>query len=553
MEETTLPSSPQVRSEEVESALVKAACALTAHLDIRGVCEALLDAASDVFGAVATWVMLYDESGRWLRTTVARGAGSVAFSDLVVPRGTGLEGVVSSSRHIVFVPDVTAEQRWRDPARVHASGLQSVFAVPLVHKDNVLGLVGLDSPRFTAEHPPGAKDIERLEALAAQAAIAVVNARLYDTSEKDRRHLQALLDEHERLQQHVSHLREEVLVAGSFGEIVGESPAFTTVLEQAALVAQGDTTALLLGETGTGKELVARFIHDRSPRAQAPFVAVNCAALPEALVESELFGHEKGAFTGAIAAKMGKFQIAHRGTLFLDEIGDLPPEAQAKLLRVLQDSLVQRVGGTSAIHVDVRVIAATNHQLEQEVAAGRFRSDLYYRLSVFPLRIPPLRERPEDIETLARYFVQRPAARLRRAIRDISDDALECLARYEWPGNVRELQNVIERAIILSRGEVVEAAAITLPVGVADVCAERAPKPLKPLTLAEADRRAIVAALDATGWRVSGRGGAAEVLGLKPTTLHAKMKKLGVRRGPPRKSIAGTESANPSSDVRDIS
>jgi formate hydrogenlyase transcriptional activator len=350
---------------------------------------------------------------------------------------------------------------------------------------------------------------------------------LYEASERDRRSLKALLQERQRLRRHVSHLRQEILVTGEFGDILGESAAFKAVLEEAALVAPGDTTALILGETGTGKELLARFIHERSARAQGPFVAVNCAALPEALVESELFGHERGAFTGAIARKAGKFEVAHHGTLFLDEIGDLPAEAQAKLLRVLQDGLVHRVGSTSAIRVDVRVIAATNHDLAAAMTKGQFRDDLYFRLHVFPLRIPPLRERRMDVPALAAYFVRRAAEKLKRPAATLSERALARLSQYDWPGNVRELQNVIERAVILTSGAIVEEAAIALmpSSGASHEGALPAPG-----TIADAERRAIRSALAASNWHISGSGGAAEILGLKPTTLHARMKKLGIRR-----------------------
>jgi formate hydrogenlyase transcriptional activator len=516
---------------DVEQAFIEAARAVTSRLDVAGVCGAVLDAVADVFGATSGWILLYDESDRVLRTMSSRGPGSEAFRDVALPPDVGILGLAFRSRQVVFVPDAMADDRWYDPARVHASRLRSVFTVPLLYKGKALGVVGLDSPRFGADRPPAPTDIERLEAFAAQAAIAVANARLYDASERDRRRLRTLLQERQHLRQQVSHLQGEVLVAGAFGDILGSSRVFADALQQATLVAPGDTTVLLLGETGTGKELLARFIHDRSARAKGPFVAVNCAALPEALVESELFGHEKGAFTGAAGRKAGKFEVAHRGTLFLDEIGDLPLEAQAKLLRVLQDGQVQRVGSTTAVQVDVRVIAATNQDLEAAMLLGRFRSDLYYRLSVFPIRIPPLRERREDIGLLARHFVRRFAAKLRRGVCDIADDAMSRLRDYDWPGNVRELQNVIERAVILSSGPTVEARV----VGVAETgsALQGAGGPARLPTLAEAETRAILAALEAAGWRISGRGGAADLLGLKPTTLHAKMKKLGIRR-PPR-------------------
>ncbi len=514
------------RSGQIESALVRAARALTARLDTDGVCRAILDAVENVFGADAGWILLYDAPSRQLRTVSWRGRGSDAFRDLAIASDAGILGLAFSTRKVVFVPDVKHDDRWFDVPRVHAAELQSVFAVPLVWNDNVLGVLGLDSPRFSADQPPDQTDITYLEALAAQAAIAITNARLFDASEEDRRRLRSLLEERQRLRHHVTHLEAEVRASGAFHQIIGDSQALKGVLEHAILAAPADTTILLLGETGSGKELLARFIHERSGRARGPFVAVNCAALPEALVESELFGHERGAFTGALARKPGKFEIAHRGTLFLDEIGDLPAEAQAKLLRVLQDQEVQRVGSTQPTRVDVRVVAATNQDLERAIGAHTFRADLYYRLSVFPLCIPPLRERPEDIPVLARYFVRHFGAKLRRNLTDITEAALRRLQAYDWPGNVRELQNVIERAIILTRGGPVEVDAIVIHAE------SRSSERVRPgvMSLADAERLAIVHALETSKWRVSGVGGAAALLDLKPTTLQAKMKKLGIHR-----------------------
>ncbi|HXC78233.1 MAG TPA: sigma 54-interacting transcriptional regulator, partial [Candidatus Acidoferrum sp.] len=389
-----LPSTSRDRRPgEVEEALVKAARTLTSHLDVDGACGAVLDAVENVFGATSSWILLYDTGIRQLRTVCSRGRGSDVFSNLAISPDVGILGLAFTSRHVVFVPNVKDDDRWFDAPRVHEAPLQSVFMVPLMSGSDALGVVGLDSPCFDADRPPDHTDIARLEALAAQAAIAISNARLYSASEEDRRRLRSLLQEQQRLRSHVTHLEEHVKVTGAFKEIVGESSALKGAVTQAALAAPGDTTILLLGETGSGKELLARFIHERSSRSKGPFVPVNCAALPEALVESELFGHERGAFTGAIARKPGKFEIAHRGTIFLDEVGDLPKEAQAKLLRVLQDRQVQRVGSTHPLEVDVRVVAATNQDLERAIGTRQFRQDLYYRLSVFPIRIPPLRER----------------------------------------------------------------------------------------------------------------------------------------------------------------
>jgi formate hydrogenlyase transcriptional activator len=525
-----LPSAPEplaaATAHTADDALIATARALTSHLDVDRVCEAVLTAASIVFGATSSWILLHDAASNTLRTRLFRGPGAAAYGDLSLPPDAGVLGLAFSSRQAVFVPDVLQEDRWFDLARVHGSGLRSVFMVPLVRGEAAIGVLGLDSPRFGADHPPTASDAARMEALAAQVAIAVTNAQLYEASEQDRRRLKALLQDRRRLRGHVTQLREEIREAHSFGDIIGAAPVLADVLHQANLVAPADTAVLLLGETGTGKQLVARLIHERSARRTRPFVPVNCAAPPEALVESELFGHERGAFTGALARKAGKFEIAHSGTLFLDEIGDLPSDAQAKLLRVLQDSEVQRVGGTQAVRVNVRVIAATNQDLEAAITDKRFRPDLFYRLSVFPIRIPPLRERRSDIAPLVRHYVAHFARKLGKPAVEAGEDALDRLVAYDWPGNVRELQNVIERAVILTSGPIIEADALALSAA-----------PSAPLSgdsnilpLVEAERRAIEAALSATGWRISGRDGAAALLGVKPTTLHAKMKRLGIAR-----------------------
>jgi formate hydrogenlyase transcriptional activator len=511
----------------VEAALVKAARSLTERLDVSAVCQAIIDAVEELFAARSAWILLYDPASKLLRTFAVRGRGSEAFSDLAIAPSVGILGLAFTSRKGVYVPEVKGEERWFDPARVHAADLQSVFTVPLVHGSDILGVIGLDSPMFSAGQHPSDAHIGQLEALAVQAAIAITNARLYSASEDDRRKLRALLAEQGRLRSHVTHLEQQVRLAGAFHDIIGESDGLQETLRQASLAAPGDTTILLLGETGSGKELVARFIHDHSARPHNPFVAVNCAALPETLVESELFGYERGAFTGAVGRKAGKFEIANRGTLFLDEIGDLPAGAQAKLLRVLQDGEVQRVGSAQSTQVNVRVVAATNQDLDAAVATHQFRSDLYYRLSVFPIRIPPLRERSGDVVRLAEYFTQHFATRLRKPVTGIAPAALRRLEDYDWPGNVRELQNVIERAVILTSSAVIDAQAI----GVSPKSRHHdADGPATVLALAEAERRAIVGALEAAKWRVSGRGGAADRLDVKPTTLHAKMKKLGIHR-----------------------
>jgi len=323
------------------------------------------------------------------------------------------------------------------------------------------------------------------------------------------------------------YLQEEIRQELRFGELVGTSPAMHAVFEQIEQVAATDSTVLITGETGTGKELVARAIHQRGERRSKVLVKVNCAALPSGLIESELFGHEKGAFTGALHRKIGRFELANDGTIFLDEIGDLPLELQSKLLRVLQEGELERVGGTSSIPIRVRVIAATNQVLQRAIEEGRFRPDLYYRLNVFPLRLPALRERRKDIPILARHFVMKHGLRLKKKVERIPKAVLAAFEAYSWPGNVRELENVVERAMILSRGS-------DLEVGqwFRELDARPGAPGLEVGTLDALQRSHIVAALERTGWRMSGKRGAATLLGLKPTTLHARMKKLGIRRNP---------------------
>jgi len=302
--------------------------------------------------------------------------------------------------------------------------------------------------------------------------------------------------------------------------MVGESREFQRVLENIRIVAPTDATVLIQGETGAGKELVARGIHDLSSRRKRSFIKVNCAAIPATLLESELFGHEKGSFTGAIAQKIGRFEAAHQGTLFLDEVGEIPLELQPKLLRALQEQELERLGGNRTIQVDVRIIAATNRNLKQMVDHGKFRSDLYYRLLVFPLTVPPLRERREDIPALVRFFTQRYARKMNRVIEEIPSTSLDALTRYDWPGNIRELQNLVERSLILSPGPVLQ---IAIPEFVADSGAA-APKDEDP------ERQRILEALRLCRGKVGGPGGAAARLGLRRTTLQSRMSKLHIER-----------------------
>jgi formate hydrogenlyase transcriptional activator len=306
-----------------------------------------------------------------------------------------------------------------------------------------------------------------------------------------------------------------------FPGIVGNSPALRDVLDMVRIVAPTDATVLINGETGTGKELIAQAIHNCSHRANGPFVKVNCAAIPAGLLESELFGHERGAFTGALMRGIGRFERAHRGTLLLDEIGDLPLELQPKLLRVLQERQFERLGSTATIHTDVRVICATHRNLAQMVNERQFRADLLYRLSVFPIELPPLRDRPEDVRSLVEHFAMKYAARLRKGFTGISEEFMTALMRHSWPGNVRELQNVLERSVIRSTGPLLKGA----------VPAPTQMKSSAPATLEEAERRHIIQTLEKTGWVVGGPNGAATRLGLNRTTLISKIKRLGINHG----------------------
>ena len=395
-------------------------------------------------------------------------------------------------------------------------GFKSACALPLINRNRVLGVLTLsrrEEKAFTQA------DLEFLGQAATQMAIAVENALDYHQVTQAR----------ERLAEERLYLQEEIRTEHSTEEIIVGSVAMQALMNQIATVAPTDSTALILGETGTGKELLARAIHTLSSRRDKSFIKVNCAAIPLGLLESELFGHEKGAFTGAIARKVGRLELAHQGTLFLDEIGDIPLELQPKLLRLLQEREFERLGSTRTIRVDLRVVAATSRDLTQMVADKQFRGDLYYRLNVFPISVPPLRERADDIPPLVRHFVGYYAHRMNKRIHAIPPEAMESLIHYPWPGNVRELQNYIERAVILSPG-----AALQAPLGELQRSAERVPARANPLanSLAETEREHILRALHQAHWIIGGPRGAAVRLGVRRTTLYSKMERLGISRSP---------------------
>jgi len=488
--------------------------AVVAHLELPELLKAISACLSRVMPHDLAGFARYDSSTRQLVAHALDFPRNQYFVEKGVPislEGTP-EGRAVTTRRTVLI-------RRLDPAefpaevvnRAVAEGLKSGCAVPLVSHGHVLGTLSVGSLReeaFTED------DAELLGQIGAQVAIAVENGLAY----------QEIADLKDRLSKEKLYLEDEIRTEYNFEEIVGDSSALQKALKQVEIVSPTDSTVLILGETGTGKELLARAIHNLSGRRERTFVKMNCAAIPTGLLESELFGHEKGAFTGAIATKIGRFELADRGTVFLDEVGEIPLELQVKLLRVLQEQEFERLGSTRTIRVNVRVIAATNRDLARLVDDKGFRSDLYYRLNVFPITVPPLRERSEDIPALTRHFAQKFVQRMKKRIETIPSDAMKALQVYSWPGNVRELENFIERAVILTHGP-----DLVVPVGEL----KRSPVGVNhstPTTLEEAEREHILKALRDSRWTIGGPHGAAVKLGMKRTTLQSKMQKLGIAR-----------------------
>jgi formate hydrogenlyase transcriptional activator len=470
-----------------------------------------------------------DTDERYLRFTVIddSGGGKYLREDSRLPvRGsatglafrTGKPLVLNSFAEARTNPDIYGT---RDGEafyqRLSADDFKSGCFLPIIGKSGVIGVLSLTK---RIEHAFAKADIDLLCRIAGQIAIAVENAMAY----------RAIDELKDRLEGERLYLEDEIRNE-YFDEIVGESPALLKVLDQVRTVAETSSTVLIQGETGTGKELIARAIHNASPRRKKTFVKLNCAAIPTGLLESELFGHEKGSFTGAIAQRIGRMELADQGTLFLDEVGDIPLELQPKLLRALQEREFERLGGTRTIRSDVRLIAATHRDLQLMVKEQGFRGDLYYRLNVFPIRVPALRDRPDDIGRLVRHFVTKHAQRMNRKIETIPAQAMEALIRWSWPGNVRELENLMERAVILSTG-----AALNVPLADLQTTAPAvhpAPPKAEPhalRTLQDSERAHILKVLRETRGVLGGPGGAAERLGLKRTTLQGKMKKLGITR-----------------------
>jgi formate hydrogenlyase transcriptional activator len=396
--------------------------------------------------------------------------------------------------------------------RVLDAGIQSMCCIPLFTSKGIMGTLNIGRKEASGFSQA---DASLLGEIAKQIAVALENARAYAEIEQLK----------DRLAKEKTYLEEEIRTELNFEEIIGDSPALKRALAQATTVASSNATVLIFGETGTGKELIARAIHKMSQRKNNTFIKLNCAAIPTGLLESELFGHENGAFTGAISQKVGRMELAHHGTMFLDEVGDIPPELQPKLLRVLQDQEFERLGSSKTLKVDVRLLAATNRDLSKLVAAREFRSDLFYRLNVFPIAVPPLRERRQDIPLLVRYFVQRLAHRMDKEIDTIPTDTMNALMGWDWPGNIRELENFIERSVILTTGHVLRAPLTELRATASDPTAAR-----RDLTLETAEREHILRILRESGGVISGPRGAASRLGLKRTTLQSKMQKLRIAR-----------------------
>ncbi len=511
-----------VRKQTEDALMLELTKSVLSSFDVRNLLSALSAGIQHVIQHDYAAVALHDGETNQLRVHVLEvgGTNNPSLDQLHVPLKRSPSGYVFMNREPLLLNNFK-DERFVVEAFQHlnARGMKSGCWVPLVCEERVLGTLIVGSREEAAFKR---KDLEVLGHFAKQVAIGIDNVV---SMGEFKRLSEKLAEENQRLEQEVRVLEEDLTTEYGFDEIIGHSVALKRVLKQVETVASTDATVLILGETGTGKELIARAIHQLSSRGQRSIIKLNCAAIPAGLLESELFGHEKGAFTGAISQKLGRLELAHQGTLFLDEIGELPLELQPKILRALQEKEFERVGSTRTIPVNVRLIAATNRDLGQMVAEKQFRSDLYYRLRVFPITLPPLRERREDIPLLVRCFVDRHARRMNREIKSIPTDVMQALTNWDWPGNIRELENFVERAVILSKGPALRAplSELTVPE------LEHKPAQDSP-TLQSAEREQILSALREAKGMIGGLDGAAARLGLKRTTLNSKLKKLGIGR-----------------------
>ncbi|MGD0740275.1 MAG: sigma 54-interacting transcriptional regulator [Terracidiphilus sp.] len=501
-----------------ESVIAELSSLLLVNVDIRKLLEAFTASIRQMVPHDAATLALYDEPTGKLRVQfLGSGDADANQGEVLLNPDASPAGQAYRTRRPVILNKI---DRWpfapESVQHLTGMGMQSGVWVPLLHRERTLGTLAVAS---RLENAFSQHDAEMLTQVAGQVAMAVNNAMAF----------KQIAELRDRLTQEKQYLEEEINLEHRFEDIVGESTGLRSVLREIATVAPTDATVLIQGETGTGKELLARAIHRLSPRSERTFIKLNCAAIPAGLLESELFGHEKGAFTGAIARKIGRVELAHEGTLFLDEVGELPLELQPKLLRALQEREIERLGGTRSIPINVRLIAATNRDLAKMVADKEFRSDLFYRLKVFPVFAPPLRDRTADIPILVRHFVSRHARRMGKTIETIPPETMDALMAWKWPGNIRELENYLERAVILTRGTVLHAPLAELESMQDDEEDDEAAS-TNP-TLQAAERETILRALREAKGMIGGAGGAAERLGLKRTTLNSKMKKLGIERG----------------------
>jgi len=496
-----------------EAFLLEVTNALLSNLDITKLLSAVGTCIRQVKEFDYATLALYDSETKKLRIhLVGSAAGTPSFpATILTPVAGSPEGWSYVSQKPLLLRGNPGEQfPFKLPEYLAQVSVKSGCWIPLVGRDKAVGTMNLFSASAQAFSD---EDLVSLSQLAGQAAVALDNALAF----------KRISDLNARLEHEKDYLEDELRIAQKFEEIIGESKALKRVLKQIETVAPTDSTVLILGETGTGKERLARAVHDLSPRRGRAFVKVNCASVPAGLLESELFGHERGAFTGAIAQRIGRFELAHQGTLFLDEVGEIPVDLQPKLLRVLQEKQFERLGSSRTLTTDVRIVAATNRDLGKLVSSGQFRSDLFYRLSVFPVLVPPLRERAEDIPLLAEYFLSRFAARMGKSVSVVPPDTMQMLCRYPWPGNVRELEHFIERAVILSPGRDLRVPPLELDPGHAkDVVPDA--------KLESVERDHIIHVLRETKGKVGGPGGAAERLGMNRTTLNSKMQKLKISR-----------------------
>jgi formate hydrogenlyase transcriptional activator len=493
--------------------------AVASHLDLREMLEAATKSLQRVMQFACLSVFLYDPERNSLRLNLLdfpAGQGLIhqdAEISLKQDPTASPAGLAFTTREPVIMPSIDIERFPSCMARLLVSeGIKSGCSIPLISHGQALGVLNVGSSK------PGGftdNDAQLLSQVANQLAIAIENALAY-------REIDSLKN---KLEEEKLYLEEEISNQFNFREIIGHSPSLKRALQDVQTVAPTDSSVLIFGETGTGKELIARAIHNLSARKDHTLVKVNCAAIPTGLLESEMFGHEKGAFTGAIEQRKGRFELAHRGTLFLDEVEDIPLDLQPKLLRVLQEQEFERLGSSRTITVDVRVVAATNADLAELVAEKKFRSDLYYRLNVFPIILPPLRERTEDIPLLVHFFAQKFAQRMKKPIERIPSETVTALTRYSWPGNIRELQNLIERAVILSRGSVLDVPLAELKQNGKTTSEQNGTHALEAV-----EREHILRVLRETNWVIGGAAGAAARLGLPRTTLNNKMQKLGISR-----------------------